>query len=355
MDVYSLASLIIPLVFFIIAIIRGSLFTDALAVWYEGFLAVLPVGFLFTYSVPFLMGNRKLFNEETSIIGEEAIKEFSDIRVLSVNDTTAFPPQNVKLQNFKVYNDYSIERVLYYAASGFSVVGGPLEAVFDVATRDAMQRSKRTKFVCSGRSFFCVKVDNDTLIFADRYGIASQGVEVPTERESIDDGTSVMYMACNGKLCAKMYINYIIDEEFAKTVRSLNKNGTAVMIRTFDPNLNNEIIKKQTVFKKSELCVIKLNDNAQISKVIDKADSGIVSKGRSRSLLKAIPVCKNITKIRKAALIVKVIASITGLALLGLTVFGVISSIPTLFVGLFYVPWMLIIFAISAIYLARIN
>ncbi len=355
MDVYSLATLIIPLVFFIIAIIRGSLFTDALAVWYEGFLVTLPVGFLFTYSVPFLMGNRKLFNEETSVIGEEAIKEFSDIRVISVNDTTAFPPYNVKLQNFKVYNDYDIEKILYYAASGFGVVGGPLADVFDVATRDAMQKSKRTKFVCSGRSFFCVKVDSDTLIFADRYGIASQGVEVPTEKESLADGVSVMYMACNGKLCAKMYINYMIDEEFAKTVRTLNKNGTAVMIRTFDPNLNNEIIKKQTVFKKSELCVIKLTDNSQISKVIDKADSGIVSKGRSRSLLKAIPVCKNITKIRKAALIVKVIASITGLAFLGLTVFSVLPSIPTLFVGLFYIPWMLIIFAISAIYLARIK
>ena len=355
MDAYSLVALILPLVFFVIAIIRGSLFTDALAVWYEGFLVTIPVGFLFTYSVPFLMGNRKLFDEETSIIGEDAIKEFSDIRVLSVDDTTAFPPYNVKLRNFKVYNDYSLEKILYYAASGFSVVGGPLAAVFDVATRDAMQKSKRTKFVCSGRSFFCVKVDNDTLIFADRYGIASQGVEVPTEREDIDDGTSIMYMACNGRLCSKMYINYMIDEEFAKTVRTLNKNGTAVMIRTFDPNLNNEIIKKQTIFKKSELCVIKLTDNAQISKVIDKADSGIVSKGRSRSLLKAIPVCKSITKIRKAALIVKVIASITGLAFLGLTVFGVISSVPTLFVGLFYIPWMLIIFALSAIYLARIN
>jgi len=164
-----------------------------------------------------------------------------------------------------------------------------------------------------------------------------------------------MYMACNGRLCAKMYINYMIDEEFARTVRSLNKNGTSVMIRTFDPNLNNEIIKKQTVFKKSELCVIKLTDNEQIPKVIEKADSGIVSKGRSRSLLKAIPVCKNITKIRKAALIVKVIASVTGLALLGLSVFGIIPSIPTLFVGLFYIPWMLIMFAISAIYLTRIN
>ena len=355
MDIYSLAALIAPLVLFVIAIIRGYLFTDALAVWYEGFLLALPVGFLFTYSVPFLMGNRKLFNDETSIIGEEAIKEFSDIKVVSVNDTTAFPPYNIKLQNIKIYSDYSLEKILYYAASGFSVVGGPLADVFDLATRDAMQKSKRTKFICSARSYFCVKVDNDTLIFADRYGMASQGIDVPVEKDDANESVSIMYIACNGVLSAKMYINYMIDVDFAETVRSLNKNGTAVMIRTFDPNLNNEIIKKQTIFKKSELCVIKLTGSEQISKTIEKADSGIVSKGRSRSLLKAIPVCKNITKTRKASLIVKVIASLTGLALIGLSIFNVIPSMPTLFVGLFYAPWMLITFAISAINLSRIR
>ena len=301
------------------------------------------------------MGNRKLFNDETSIIGEEAIKEFSDIKVVSVNDTTAFPPYNIKLQNIKIYSDYSLEKILYYAASGFSVVGGPLADVFDLATRDAMQKSKRTKFICSARSYFCVKVDNDTLIFADRYGMASQGIDVPVEKDDANESVSIMYIACNGVLSAKMYINYMIDVDFAETVRSLNRNGTAVMIRTFDPNLNNEIIKKQTIFKKSELCVIKLTGSEQISKTIEKADSGIVSKGRSRSLLKAIPVCKNITKTRKASLIVKVIASLTGLALIGLSIFNVIPSMPTLFVGLFYAPWMLITFAISAINLSRIR
>ncbi|MBQ9744352.1 MAG: hypothetical protein IJW19_04415 [Clostridia bacterium] len=358
MDVYSLASLIAPLVLFVIAIIRGYIFTDALAVWYEGFLLALPVGFLFTYSIPFLMGNKKLFNDEVAIIGEDAIKEFSDIRVVSVNDTTAFPPYNVKLQNFKVYSDFNIEKVLYYAASGFSVVGGPLADVFDLATRDAMQKSKRTKFICGARSYFCVKVDNDTLIFADRYGMASQGIDVPVEKDDTNENLSIMFMACNGTLCAKMYINYMIDVDFAETVRTLNKNGTAVMIRTFDPNINNEIIKKQTIFKKSELCVIKLNSSDQISKTVDKIDSGIVSKGRSRSLLKAIPVCKNITKTRKASLIVKVISSLTGLVLLGLTVFGLFGLtpfVPPVFVGLFYIPWMLLTLAISGINLSRIR
>ena len=355
LDPYLLASLFVPIVLFVIVIIRTNSFIDALTVWYLGFLVSLPVGFLFNYSIPFLMSNKQLFNDEVAIIGEGAIDEYSDVKVVSVNDTTAFPPYNVKLQNFKVYNDYKMDKILYYAASGFSAVGGPLADVFDVAIRDAFQKSKRTKFICAGRSYLCVKVDSDTLIFADRYGIASQGIDVPIEKDDSDDNISIMYMACNGELCAKMYINYMIDEEFAQTVRTLNKHGTAVGIRTFDPNINNEIIKNQTIFDKNELCVIKLTQENQIADTQDKVDSGIASKGASKSLLKAIPVCKNLIKIRKSNLVVKIVASIIGLVLIGLSVFGKIGSIHTLFIGLFYAPWLLIMFIISSIYLARVK
>ena len=147
----------------------------------------------------------------------------------------------------------------------------------------------------------------------------------------------------------------MLDEDFAITVRSLNKHGTSVGIRTFDPNINNEIIKKQTIFRKSELCVIKLNREDQMPKVEDKVDSGIASKGASKSLLKAIPVCKNITKIRKANLVVKIVASLVGLLLLGFAVFDKISMLASILVGFFYVPWMLIMLAITAIYLSRVK
>ena len=355
MDTYSLIALIAPIVLFIIAIIRKSSFTDALYVWFLGFLAILPAGILFTYSIPFFMGNRKLFNDEVSLIGEDSVNEYSGIRLVSVNDTTAFPPYNVKLQNFKVYNNYSIEKTLYYAASAFGTVGGPLAEVFDITTREAMPKSKKTRFICSGRSYFCVKVDNDVLVFADRYGMASQGVNVPYEREEVNDDISVMYMSCNGQICAKMYITYMIDEEFANIVRTLNRHGTSVMLRTFDPNINNEIIKKQTVFRRSELSVVKLTAEDQISKTEEKMDSGAVSRGRSRALLKAIPISKNITKIRKANLVVKIIASLVGTLILGLSVFGVMSIKSTLLVGAFYIPWMLIMLAISKIYLSRVK
>lgn len=344
---YYLIAICIPVIVAIISIFRDVEFMTAMTGWYAGVMLVMPVGILFMYSVPFLVGNKHLYEEETSIIGEKTINEYASSKAVSVNDTTAFPPYNVKLQSFNVYNDYKIEKVLYYAANGFSTVGGPLAEVFEIATKDAFSKSKRARFVCSGRSYLCVKIDNETIIFADRYGITSQGIEVPGDKDDVEDDISVMYMACNGKLCARMYIRYTIDEEFAQTVRALNKNDVSVGIRTFDPNINNELIKNQS-FKKADLRVIKLSKEDEIPVVMEKADSGIVSKGHSRSLIKAIPICKNIAKIRKVGMAVNIIASIVGSALLCIGMFGLIPLLsPILIVG-YYAAWLLVMSIISS-------
>ena len=349
MHPYYILAILIPLVLSIISIFKGADFMQAMTNWYVGIMMVLPVGVLFTYSIPFFIGNKRLYEYETSIIGEETIEEFANAKAVSVNDTTAFPPYNVKLQNLNVYNDYKLEKVLYYAVSGFSTVGGPLADVFEVTTKDAFAKSKRARFVCSGRSYLCIKVDNDTIIFADRYGITSQGIEIPSEREEIDEDVSVMYMACNGKLCARMYIKYTIDEEFAEIVKSLNKNGVSVGIRSFDPNINNELLKRETNFKKVDLRVIRLTKDEDISKIYEKVDSGIVSKGLSKFLIKAIPVCKNIAKFRKVGTVVKIIASVIGATLLGMCIFGVIPLIYSILIAAYYAVWMFIMFIISSV------
>ena len=347
-------SMLVPAVFAVISLFRSFGFYNSLSVWYTGVLLMLPVGILFMYSFPFFLGNKRLFDDEVSIIGEEAVEEFAKADIISVNDTTAFPPYNVKLQNLNVYNDYKLEKVLYYAASGFSVVGGPLSDVFDVATKDAMSKSQRAKYVCSGRSYLCVKVDNDTIIFADRYGMSSQGIEVGPEKEESDD-VSVMYMACNGKLCARMYIRYKIDEEFVKTVKYLSKTSTGVGIRTFDPNINNEIIKRQTNFKKDDLRVIKLTSEEDIPRTVEKSDGKIVSKGVSRSLLKAIPVCKRIVGIRKVIKAIKCIAAVLGASLIGLLVFGKIPFMASGMILALYLIGVVILTLTSLIMLPKTN
>ena len=353
---YYVIALCVPVIFAIIAIFKDATFMTAMTGWFAGVSLLMPVGILFHYSVPFLAGNKYLYEEETSIIGEKTIGEFASAKAVSVNDTTAFPPYNVKMKGFDIYNNYTYEQILYYATNGFSTVGGPLSAVFEMTANNAIPKSKRARFVCSGRSYLCVKIDNDTIIFADRYGITSQGIEdVPPEPEKVgdyEDDISVVYMACNGKLCARMFFNYIMDEDFAQTVRSLNKKGVSVGIRTFDPNLNseliyNEFIKRQSV-KRVDLRVIRLSKEDEIPVVLEKADSGIVTKGHSRSLIKAIPICKNIATIRKVGTVVNIIASLGGAILLFMGMFGFIPLLNSLLIVGYYAVWMAIMAVISS-------
>ncbi len=308
---------------------------DALNVFFAGVQLILPVGILFIYSVPFLLANTALDSDGVSIIGEEAIGEFSEIEAIVVNDTTAFPPRNVKIKNIMGYNDYTIEKITYLAASGFSVIGGPLADVFDAVLNDAMPKSQRTKFVCSGRSYLSVSVDGQSVIFADKYGMTAQGIEVGSEREDKTD-MAVMYMACNGILCSKMYIKYELNQQFVKATKKMNARSLAIGIRTFDPNINNDLIKRLGGFSKKEVRVIKLEAYDDIPSSTHRCDGKIISKQTSSALLRAITMCRRIVRTRKVLKAVGVLCSLAGAIYVGLNVFGIVDVFNSAVVSLLY-------------------
>ena len=354
MSIYYLVIILASLAFAIVSLFREGDLTTFTSYWGIGIILLLPIGALCSYSVPFYIGNKKLYEDGVAILGEEAVREFAKTDIVAVNDTTAFPPHNVKITNFNVYNGFDIEKILYYASNGFSIVGGPLAEVFASAANDSVPTSKLVRFVCSGRSSLGVRVDSDKVIFADKFGITSQCIEVGNEREEQDD-ICIMYIAVNGKLASKMYIKYEIDDEFLRIVKLLNKNGTGIGIRTFDPNLNNDLLKKLTTFRKSELRIIKLSSISEVIQETDKQDAKIVSEGLSRSLIKAIPICKKILSTRKAIRIVKIISSIVGAVLLALWVFGKLNFIFSAHLVGYHMIFTLIALLVSYVSMPKIK
>ena len=119
-----------------------------------------------------------------------------------------------------------------------------------------------------------------------------------------------------------MYLKYKIDEEFVDIALFLNKCNVGIGIRTFDPNINNEMIRAQAQYKKSDIKIIRLTSEDETPTVSAKSEGKIVSKGLSKSLLKAIPVCKRIVTTRKVTRAFKIISSILGGVLIGLAIFG---------------------------------
>lgn len=321
---------------------------DALNVFLSGIQVIVPVGIMFIYSVPFLLANTTLDGDGVSIIGEDAIGEFSEIEAIVVNDTTAFPPRNVKIKNIMGYNDYTIETITYLAASGFSVIGGPLADVFDAVLNDAMPKSQRTKFVCSGRSYLSVSVDGQSVIFADKYGMTAQGIEVGSEREDKTD-MAVMYMACNGILCSKMYIKYELNQQFVKATKKMNSKSLAIGIRTFDPNINNDLVKRLGGFSKKEVRVIKLEAYDDIPSSTHRCDGKIISKQTSSALLRAITMCRRIVRTRKVLKAFGALCSLAGFAYIGLGVFGLVNAVNSAFVSLLYVLTAILMYIITVI------
>ena len=352
LKIYYIIALAVP---FIIAIVSAFLPSTgqfllkpyaAFVYFAVGILTVLPIGILFEYSIPFLVANNNLFDSGVSIIGEDAILEFSKIDAIVVNDTTAFPPKNVKIKNIMGYNDYDIEKITYYAASGFSVVGGPLSEVFDAMLNNSVPKSARAKFVCSGRSHLSVQVDSHAVIFADKYGMTAQGIEVGNERDDKSD-VSVMYMAIDGVLCSKMYIKYGINDEFLKTTRFINAKNMVLGVRTFDPNINNDLLGKVSGISKKDIRVIKLTSMSDVPAPTQRCDGKIVSKGTSSALLSAIPTCKRIVKTRKVIKAIKVLSSIVGATYAALCIAGVIPVLPSGIIALLYFVFALFMYAMT--------
>lgn len=348
LSIYITCALLVSATLAVISLFNDYGFFNAVSVWYIGVLFTLPVGLLFSYSVPFLKGNKYLYEDETAIIGEKAINEFATTDTVFVNDTTAFPPYNVKLTHFQTYGSIKTETILFYAAKGFSVVGGPLADVFGCATKEAHQKESVASFGCAGKDYFCVKIDQETIVFADRDGMSSRGIDVGGISEN-EASSSVLYMACNGTLCAKFFLTYKFDNEFLEIVMNLNKNKVGVGIRTFDPNVNQQLVNDLTKGLKINLKVIRTVSEDSIPVVSAENEARIVSRSHSKYLLKAIPVCKKISKIRKATRVLKILASLAGAALVGLSLFGAFSYINSIFITCYHLAIMAVMFFITSI------
>ena len=156
-------------------------------------------------------------------------------------------------------------------------------------------------------------------------------------------------MACNGVLCSKMYIKYELNQQFVKATKKMNSKSLSIGIRTFDPNINNDLIQRLGGFSKKEVRVIKLEAYDDIPSSTHRCDGKIVSKQTSSALLRAITMCRRIVRTRKVLKAVGVLCSLMGTIYVGLGVFGIIGIFNSAIVSLLYALTAVIMYVITVL------
>lgn len=324
---------------------------SAVMLAYTAFFFSLPATVFIAFGLPAFRASKLAFAENSAFVGESALDEYTTAGSISFDDREVFPTAGVKLRSVKVFGSGRIDTVIYNVASIYSVLGGPLSDVLNVATAD-LGRSEDTEILSVDNEGVEALVDGKHLYAGKADYLRKNGyvpVSDPDDEEIVSGGEiSIMYLVCDDEVIAKLYIRYRIDPGFEVTVKRLYKSGICVGIKTVDPNINDEMLSTKIKLAKYPVRVLKYSDISGSRRGSDRTDSGIVSKKSAKALLSVFTLCDRIKHVTKTNIAVDIITMITGLAVcIATAVIGSVVSVPSLYVALFQFFWLIPVYLMS--------
>lgn len=319
-------------------------------------LALLPMSAYLTFSYPFYRVCKSASHSDSAVIGETSLDEYAAASVITFDDGSVFPSVGVKVQNIRIYNNARIDRVLYYASSVFAEAGGPLADVFEVATIE-IGRSDKSEILGADTGYLKASVDGVNIVFGSYAALTQKGFEISEEtaRDDVDfsDEMSIMYMFRENMLVAKMYIKYAIDSDIEATLKQFDDYGMYVCIRTYDPNIDEDMIEsKLSGVKNPPIKVARYSDPSEAGGVSLRVDSGLVSCSSSKALLQLLPYCDKTVHTKRTCAALSVMSVIISIMLLA--VFNMsdgLERMNSLYIMLYQLVWMIPSYLASKIFI----
>lgn len=344
------AAVAIGLIFFIVATVLHDVKT-AFSFGYLAFIFAVPTCSLTAFCLPFFRASKKAFDDDSAIVGNVSLAEYAKATTLSFNDKDVFPAYGVKVKSIKVYGDSRIDTVLYNAASVFKIIGGPLSDVFDTATHD-LGSSDDTEIIEITKDGIEAIVGGRHLYLGKTSYIRSRDIApiVEPEDEALEDSgeASIMYLVSDDMVSAKMYIQYTIDPDFEFTLRKLYKAGICIGIKTLDPNIDDKLLGSKVKITRYPVRILRCSSVEEAAEKDENVDSGIVSRGGPRSLLSAFVLCAKVLYANRTNVTVKILSIAFSVLLMAfLLVFSQVTAIPSIYVVLYQLFWMIPVYLIS--------
>lgn len=299
--------------------------------------------------------SRRANEAGSAIIGETAELEYSKTKAMLFEDVEAFPSSLTKVVKVKLIPDTDLNEVLYDLASMFKLVGGPLEAIFGVASAElGMSDSMNINSVESGG--ICANVDGRTVHAGTKEYLSYMGISVPEDAEDSRRVSaapiSILYVGRDGKYLGKFYIQYSFDRNFARRVAELNRNGVRCAIRTFDPGINDEILKRTTKLYGYGLTVIKKNEDEIMDFGELRMKSSLVTKYTSAQLINVIIMCKKGRRISRFCRILKFVLPVLSFVLVGICArFSILNSLYSVYALVYQSFFTLLYIMMAKMYL----
>ena len=330
-------SLVSAIVAFFVA--SNSLFYAAMVFALVVMLGV-PMFSLLSHKLPYFHACCEARVENSALIGETSLYDYSGVDVLTFRDTEIFTEEDVTLQRIMLYGkSENLEKAMHQMSAIFAVVGGPLETMF----LDAIDRNApRANNILIEEDGILGEVGGCEVRAGNLEYMRRHGVVIPednTKESSTLLSTKIMYAAENGEVYAKFYIRYTLSEDFTMILPVLLDDGITPLVYTRDPNIGNDLFKNLTAGA-DNIRVLKITDiNDTDEKVYSRVSAGLVTTGDKSNVINMLLLAKKYVRFQNRMSITEFSASSVGAALAVIFALTGMTAIPALVLSFWQVAW----------------
>ncbi len=197
--------------------------------------------------LPVYSASKKLNKKGAMIAGRTAAEHLETANASVISTTDIFPDGTVTLQNMQILSENNIDDTLIRAAALTEAVGSPLTPIFKkiAKTTNAYTIPDSDDVKYEDRLGLSGWIGDVMLFVGNRTLLESHGIKVPDveiDKRILRKGYFPVYIACEGKACALIVIQYNVDSTVARELRAITELGVTLLVNNHDPNINEAML-----------------------------------------------------------------------------------------------------------------
>ena len=307
----------------------------------------MPLSSVFIIAYPIFEAVRRLFKKDATIIGDPSVEEYSDATSVVFGDKDVFPMASTIMRGIKLYDNEEVS--IYYVLSNltkfYSRVGGPLKDILAQTTSEVPEDGCAELIRVEEDGVEAIIDGSVSILAGQRAFVERNGIFVdndPDDARMAGEGVSALFVVLDGKLCAKLYVQYDIDHSFEEIINSLASENVDTYIKTTDPCIDDALLASKLRISRFPAKVIKRMPDEPSDGSIESVDSGIVSRNTLDGIADAVVLCNKIKRVRKTSRSVCVVSAVIGiLVMVFLALFSSTPDILSVYTVIYQLFWLI--------------
>jgi hypothetical protein len=273
--------------------------------------------------------NNELNEDGGLISGYEAVKNALEANAVALDASQLFDQGSANIYGIKLFNSMRIDEAILYTAAVVIQSDGALSDVFDsiiLSNREMLPEvdslAYEEKLGCSGWIYnYRVLVGNRDLLLKHNVDVQSK----EEEARFTASGKQLLYLAVEGKVAAMFVVGYTADGEVARYMRSLERAGVNILVRTTDANITEEMVEQYFGLPRNFIKVISPVAGVMLKdlfeKEAEKEPCRIVHNGKVKSFLYSFASALSLSEKSKISMLLQYIGLGMGILFMALLSF----------------------------------